>query len=105
MPSLSVRDARARRHRRVRAKVQGTAQRPRLAVFRSNRGIEAQLVDDKAGRNLAAQIVGMPIPRRTGTGSKFASGPAPNSGHSLNEFEVVSSEAEVVFDRLLEMGG
>jgi large subunit ribosomal protein L18 len=38
----------------VRGKVAGTAERPRLAVFRSNRGIEAQLVDDQAGRTLAA---------------------------------------------------
>ena len=54
MPSVTVRDARIRRHRRVRAKVHGTAERPRLVVFRSNRGIEAQLVDDDAGRTLAA---------------------------------------------------
>jgi large subunit ribosomal protein L18 len=43
-----------RRHRRVRAKVRGTAERPRLVVFRSNRGIEAQLVDDDSGRTLAS---------------------------------------------------
>jgi large subunit ribosomal protein L18 len=54
VPSLTVREGRARRHRRVRGKVQGTAQRPRLVVFRSNRGIEAQLVDDLAGRTLAS---------------------------------------------------
>ena len=54
MPSLTVRDARIRRHRRVRAKVHGTAERPRLVVFRSNRGIEAQLVDDDAGKTLAS---------------------------------------------------
>jgi large subunit ribosomal protein L6 len=54
VPSLTVRDARLRRHRRVRAKVRGTAERPRLVVFRSNRGIEAQLVDDDAGRTLAS---------------------------------------------------
>ena len=54
MPSLTVRDARLRRHRRVRAKVQGTAERPRLVVFRSNRGIEAQLVDDNSGKTLAS---------------------------------------------------
>src|ERR687885_212871 len=46
--------ARARRHRRVRGKIVGTAERPRLVVFRSNRGIEAQLVDDLAGKTLAA---------------------------------------------------
>jgi large subunit ribosomal protein L18 len=54
VPSLTVREARLRRHRRVRAKVHGTAERPRLVVFRSNRGIEAQLVDDDSGRTLAA---------------------------------------------------
>ena len=54
MPSLTVRDARARRHKRGRDKVLGTAERPRLVVFRSNRGIDAQLVDDRAGRTLAA---------------------------------------------------
>jgi large subunit ribosomal protein L18 len=54
VPSLTVRESRARRHRRVRGKVAGTAERPRLAVFRSNRGIEAQLVDDEAGRTVAA---------------------------------------------------
>ena len=52
--SLSVREARLRRHKRVRGKVSGTSERPRLAVFRSNRGIEAQLVDDLEGRTLAA---------------------------------------------------
>jgi large subunit ribosomal protein L18 len=46
--------ARLRRHRRVRSKVVGTAERPRLAVYRSNRGIAAQLIDDAAGRTLAA---------------------------------------------------
>src|SRR5919204_2589359 len=54
MPVLTTREGRVRRHRRVRGKVQGTAERPRLVVFRSNRGIEAQLVDDLAGRTLAA---------------------------------------------------
>jgi large subunit ribosomal protein L18 len=45
---------RLRRRRRVRAKVSGTAARPRLSVFRSNRGISAQLVDDESGRTVAA---------------------------------------------------
>ncbi len=53
--SVSTRPAkRLRRRRRVRAKVHGTAERPRIAVFRSNRGIFAQLIDDDAGRTLAA---------------------------------------------------
>ena len=46
--------ARLRRRRRVRAKVRGSAERPRLAVFRSNRGIQAQLIDDERGHTLAA---------------------------------------------------
>jgi large subunit ribosomal protein L18 len=54
MPVLTVREARRRRHRRVRGKVQGTAERPRLVVSRSNKGIAAQLVDDMEGRTLAA---------------------------------------------------
>ena len=45
---------RLRRRRRVRSKVKGTAERPRLSVFRSNRGVSAQLIDDVAGRTLAA---------------------------------------------------
>jgi large subunit ribosomal protein L18 len=54
MAVLTKPEARARRHRRVRGKVYGTAERPRLVVFRSNLGIEAQLVDDAEGRTLAA---------------------------------------------------
>jgi large subunit ribosomal protein L18 len=46
--------ARVRRRRRVRAKVTGTADRPRLSIFRSNRGIQAQLIDDVQGHTLAA---------------------------------------------------
>ena len=54
MSTLSVREARHRRHRRVRGKIVGSVERPRLVVFRSNRGIEAQLVDDLEGKTLAA---------------------------------------------------
>jgi large subunit ribosomal protein L18 len=45
---------RLKRRRRVRAKIAGTAERPRVSVFRSNRGITAQLVDDVSGHTLAA---------------------------------------------------
>jgi large subunit ribosomal protein L18 len=54
MTVLTVRKARERRHKRVRSKVFGSAERPRLVVFRSNRGIEAQLVDDVDSKTLAA---------------------------------------------------
>lgn len=54
MSTMTRHQLRARRHRRVRKKISGTAARPRLVVFRSNRGIFAQLVDDEGGRTLAS---------------------------------------------------
>ena len=53
MSTLTTRQARERRQRRIRGKVAGTAARPRLAVHRSNKGIFAQLIDDESGRTLA----------------------------------------------------
>ncbi len=54
MAKLTTRQARERRHKRVRRDISGTAERPRLCVFRSNRGIEAQLIDDQEAKTLAA---------------------------------------------------
>jgi large subunit ribosomal protein L18 len=54
MTVLSPPTRRLKRRRRVRAKVRGTAERPRISVFRSNRGLFAQLIDDDAGRTLTA---------------------------------------------------
>ncbi|TMK69597.1 MAG: 50S ribosomal protein L18 [Actinobacteria bacterium] len=54
MSVLTKPEARRRRHRRVRGKVQGTSERPRFVVSRSNRGISAQLVDDMQGKTLAS---------------------------------------------------
>ena len=54
MSNVTKQAERLRRRRRVRAKVRGSADRPRLSVFRSNRGVQAQLVDDDLGRTLAA---------------------------------------------------
>ena len=54
MSVITKGDRRLKRRRRVRAKVSGTAERPRISVFRSNQGISAQLIDDAAGRTLAA---------------------------------------------------
>src|SRR3954466_8006539 len=54
MTVLTAPAKRLRRRRRVRAKVRGSAERPRISVFRSNRGVFAQLVDDDSGRTLAS---------------------------------------------------
>ena len=54
MTVLTKNQARLKRRRRVRAKIAGTADRPRISVFRSNRGISVQLVDDESGRTLVS---------------------------------------------------
>ena len=54
MTVTSKGNRRLKRRRRVRAKVSGTSSRPRISVFRSNRGLSAQLIDDSSGRTLAA---------------------------------------------------
>jgi large subunit ribosomal protein L18 len=54
MKTATARQLRERRRRRIRGKIAGTAERPRLAVFRSNAGISAQLIDDQSGRTLAS---------------------------------------------------
>jgi large subunit ribosomal protein L18 len=56
MSVITKPQARLKRRRRVRAKITGTAERPRVSIFRSNRGIHAQLVDDVAGRTLASVV-------------------------------------------------
>jgi large subunit ribosomal protein L18 len=54
MTVLTKSTRRLKRRRRVRAKITGTEQRPRISVFRSNRGLSAQLIDDATGRTLAS---------------------------------------------------
>lgn len=54
MTNISKHEQRERRHRRVRAKVSGTAERPRLAIFKSNTRLVAQIIDDATGTTLAA---------------------------------------------------
>ena len=95
MPSLTVRESRVRRHRRVRGKVAGTAQRPRLAVTRSNRGIVAQIVDDEAGRTIAsASWMGLP---KSFKGDKSAQ--ATEVGKLLAANAKTAGVEAVVFDR------
>jgi large subunit ribosomal protein L18 len=95
MSQLTVRDKRLRRHRRVRGKVRGTAERPRLVVFRSNRGIFAQLVDDDAGRTLAsASWTGLP---KSFSGDKTAQ--AAEVGKALGARARAAGIEQAVFDR------
>jgi large subunit ribosomal protein L18 len=95
MAQLTTREARLRRHRRVRGKVRGTAERPRLAVFRSNRGIFAQLVDDDAGKTVAAASwVGLP---KSFKGDK--SEQASEVGKTLAAAAKKAGVEAVVFDR------
>jgi len=92
--SLAVREARERRHRRVRGKVDGTAERPRLVVFRSNRGIEAQLVDDVNGKTVAAASW---LHVKTLKGEKKSQ--AAEVGKLLAEAAKKAGVQTVVFDR------
>ena len=94
MSTLSVRQARERRHRRVRGRVFGTAERPRLVVFRSNRGIEAQLVDDLEGKTLAAASW---LNLRSFSGSKTEQ--AAEVGKLLAANAKKANVESVVFDR------
>ena len=89
------REARIRRHRRVRKKVLGTAERPRLAVFRSNRHITAQIIDDRAGRTLAAAST-HEASLRDCSGTVDA---ATKAGTLLAELAKAAGVDKVVFDR------
>ena len=95
MATLTVREARLRRHRRVRKRVVGTAERPRLAVFRSNAGIEAQLVDDLAGKTLAAAS-SLHL-KKSFKGNKTAQ--AAEVGKTLADAAKKAGVEAVVFDR------
>jgi large subunit ribosomal protein L18 len=86
--------ARLRRHRRVRAKVTGTTTRPRLAVYRSNRTISAQVIDDSVGHTLAAAS----SVDKSLASLKRADAPAA-VGKLVAERAVKAGIATVVFDR------
>jgi large subunit ribosomal protein L18 len=92
--ALTVSKARERRHKRVRGKVSGTAERPRLVVTRSNRGIVAQLVDDREGRTLASATW---LQVKTFKGDKKAQ--ATEVGKLLAESAKQAKIESVVFDR------
>jgi large subunit ribosomal protein L18 len=88
--------ARLRRHRRVRKLVKGTPERPRLAVFRSNRHIVAQVIDDTVGRTLAAASTVEADLRTGATGNKTA---AAEVGKRVAERARAAGVSKVVFDR------
>ena len=95
MSAVATKPARRlRRRRRVRAKVRGTAERPRLSVFRSNRGIQAQLVDDVAGRTLAAVAWTEPELRELGRAEQ-----ATRAGELLARRAKDAGVEACVFDR------
>ena len=94
MAVLTKENRRLKRRRRVRAKIAGTAARPRISVFRSNRGISAQLVDDVAGTTLAA--VAWYEPELRGLGKAEATSRA---GALLAERAKSAGVEEAVFDR------
>jgi large subunit ribosomal protein L18 len=94
MSTLTKGDRRLKRRRRVRAKVSGTAARPRISVFRSNHGLCAQLIDDASGHTLAAvnwfepELRSLAKPERT-----------KRAGETLAERAKAAGISEAVFDR------
>ena len=92
MGAPGKRESRVRRHGRVRKKIRGTAERPRLAVYRSNRHIYAQLVDDAAARTLASAS-------DAGIGGQDKSASAKAVGQALAERAKAAGIQHAVFDR------
>jgi large subunit ribosomal protein L18 len=95
MATLTVPEARRRRHRRVRGKLFGTAERPRLVVHRSNKGISAQLIDDMEGTTLAAASWVQLKKSFKGTKTEQAS----EVGKLLAQKAKTAKIEQVVFDR------
>ena len=94
--SLTKSEHRERRHRRVRKKVAGTAERPRLAVFRSNKHIYAQAIDDLTGRTLVSASTMDPA-LRGGASATVAA--AKQVGKLVGERAKGAGVTTVVFDR------
>jgi large subunit ribosomal protein L18 len=94
MTVLTGPQRRLRRRRRVRAKIRGTAERPRVSVFRSNRGIFAQLIDDNAARTVAS--VSWTEPELRGLAPLDQ---ARRAGELLGERAAQAGVQEAVFDR------
>lgn len=91
------RESRIRRHGRVRKKIHGTAARPRLAVFRSNKHLVLQVIDDVSGRTVAAASTNEPGERAAGGGGSVAA--ASRMGQLVAERAKAAGIEKVVFDR------
>ena len=94
MTVLTKRQQRLRRRRRVRARIVGTAERPRLSVYRSNRGVFAQLVDDGKGHTVAAVNWIEPELRKLSAAEQ-----AKRAGELLAERAKAAGVESCVFDR------
>ncbi len=94
MSVITKGDRRLKRRRRVRAKVSGTAERPRISVFRSNRGLSAQLIDDVDARTLAAVSWFEPDLSKLSKADR-----AKRAGELLAERAKAAGVSEAVFDR------
>ncbi len=94
MSVLTKENRRLKRRRRVRAKISGTSGRPRISVFRSNRGLSAQMIDDVSGRTVAAVNWYEPELR-----SLSKSECAQRAGQLLAERAKAAGISEAVFDR------
>lgn len=88
---------RLRRHRRVRKKITGTTDRPRLAVYRSNKHITIQVIDDLVGRTLASASTVEPDQRKLGSGATVEA--AQRIGTLVAERAKAAGIKEVVYDR------
>ncbi|MFT4547785.1 MAG: large subunit ribosomal protein L18 [Pseudoalteromonas tetraodonis] len=96
MPALNRKEVRRRVHSRIRKKISGTAERPRLAVHFSNKNIYAQLIDDEAGRTLASAST---KDKAAGLPSKVSSEVAAKVGALIAERCKAVNVSTVVFDR------
>ena len=94
MAVLTKPQQRLRRRRRVRARIRGSAERPRLSVYRSNRGVFAQLIDDDAGKTLASVSWTEPELRELGSMEQ-----AKRAGALLAERAKGAGIESCVFDR------
>ena len=96
MPVLNRKEVRRKIHRRIRKKVVGTAERPRLAVHFSNKNIYAQLIDDEAGKTVASAST---KDKAAGLPSKVNSETAAKVGSLIAERCKAANVSAVVFDR------